>query len=407
MTAPQQRRTFVRTLASAALTASVPASLVRAQGADGKIRIGWAISKTGPFAGGAASAQLPNYRLWVDDVNKAGGITVGGTKRTLEVVEYDDRSQPEEAVRAIERLVNQDKVDFVLPPWGTGMNLAVAPAFHKGNFPMITPTCITDQMPQLVKRWNNMFSLLGTPSNYSDAIVALLTQMRTDGKIGNKVAMVNVTDQGGLELAGAARKSLKAAKFEIVVDSSYPISTQDMTPMIADAQRANPDAFLAFSYPPDTLGLTEAARVRGFNPKVFYVGVGSALPLYANKFGANAEGVMGPGGWNPNSDAIKAYIARHQALIGQPPEQWVSVLCYSGLQALAQSIEKVGKLDRAAIIQVLGSSTFDTVAGPLKFDNHILAGGWAVGQWQGGTFSGIAPKQTGAKEPVAKPAWKA
>lgn len=406
MTAQASRRAIVRALGGAALAASVPASLVRAQTGD-RIKIGWAISKTGPFAGGAASAQLPNYRLWVDDVNKAGGIGVGGSKRLLEVVEYDDRSQPEEAVRAIERLVNQDKVDFVLPPWGTGMNLAAAPVIHKGGFPMIMPTCITDQMPQLVKRWNNMFSLLGTPSNYSDAIVALLTQMRSDGKIGNKVAMVNVTDQGGLELAAAARKSLKAAKFDIVVDSSYPISTQDMTPLIADAQRANPDAFLAFSYPPDTLGLTEAARVRGFNPKLFYVGVGSALPLYANKFGANAEGVMGPGGWNPNSEAIKAYIGRHQALIGQPPEQWVSVLCYSGLQALAQAIEKVGKLDRAAIVQALNSSTFDTVAGPLKFDNHILAGGWTVGQWQGGTFAAIAPKQAGAREPVAKPAWKA
>lgn len=407
MTARRQRRDFVRILGSAALAVSVPGAFVRAQGADSKIKIGWAISKTGPFAGGAASAQLPNYRLWVDDVNKAGGISVGGTKRLIEVIEYDDRSQPEEAVRAIERLVNQDKVDFLLPPWGTGMNLAVAPAFHKGNFPMITPTCITDQMPQLVKRWSNMFSLLGTPSSYSDAVVALLAQMRTEGRIGSKVAMVNVTDQGGLELAAAARKSLKAAKFEIVVDSSYPISTQDMTPLIADAQSASPDVFLAFSYPPDTLGLTEAARVRGFNPKVFYAGIGTALPLYVGKFGANAEGVMGPGGWNPASDAIKAYIARHTALIGQPPEQWVSVLCYSGLQALAQSIEKVGTLDRPAIIKTLGSTSFDSVAGALKFDNHFLAGGWKVGQWQGGTFSGIAPQQSGAKAPVAKPAWKA
>jgi len=401
------RRLFVRGLGATTLASAAPVSLVRAQGADTPIKIGWAISKSGPFAGGAASAQIPNYRLWVDDVNKAGGISVGGTKRRVETVEYDDRSQPEEAVRAIERLVTQDKVDFILPPWGTGMNLAVAPAFHKGNFPMIAPSCITDRLPELVKRWDNIFSLLGTASTYAEAIVSLMAQMRTEGKIGAKVAMVNVTDQFGLELANAGRKALKAAGFEIVVDSSYPISTQDMTPIIADAQRANPDSFLAFSYPPDTLGLTEAARVRSFNPKVFYAGVGTALPLYGAKFGASAEGVMGPGGWNPESEAIKAYIARHTALIGQPPEQWVSVLCYSGLQAMQQAIEKVGKLDRAAIVKTLGSSTFDTVAGPLKFDNHFLAGGWTVGQWQSGTFTAIAPSQKGAKQPVPKPAWKA
>lgn len=406
MTARTNRRGFVRTLGGAALVASAPAALVRAQGTDAKIRIGWAISKTGPFAGGAASAQLPNYRLWVDDVNKAGGIAVGGTKRPVEVVEYDDRSQPEEAVRAIERLVNQDKVDLLLPPWGTGMNLAVAPSFHKGGFPMITPSCITDRLPELVKRWDNLYSLLDTASSYAAAIVGVLVRMQQDGKLGNKVAMVNVTDQFGLELAGAARKALKAAKFDIVLDSSYPLSTQDMTPLIADAQRTNPDAFLAFSYPPDTLGLTDSARVRGFNPKVFYAGVGTALPVFAGKFGANAEGVMGPGGWHPSTDAIKAYAARHTALIGQPPEQWVSVLCYSGLQALAQAIEKVGRLDRPAIVKALGSNTFDTVAGPLKFENHVMAGGWTVGQWQGGTFSGVAPRQPGAKDVIAKPAWK-
>ncbi|SEF34925.1 amino acid ABC transporter substrate-binding protein [Variovorax sp. NFACC27] len=406
MNSHQHRRDFVRVLGSAALAASVPAALVRAQTSD-PIRIGYAISKTGPFAGGAASAQIPNYKLWVDDVNKAGGIAVGAGKRRVEVIEYDDRSQPEEAVRAIERLVNQDKVDFLLPPWGTGMNLAVAPTFHKGNFPMIMPSCITDRMPELVKRWDNMFSLLTTASSYSDAVVAVMSQMRAEGKIGSKVAMVNVTDQFGLELAAAARKSLKAAKFELVLDSSYPITSQDMTPLIADAQRTNPDIFLGFSYPPDTLGLTESARVRGFNPKVFYAGVGTALPLYAQKFGANTEGVMGPGGWNPDTEALKAYAARHTALAGQPPEQWVSALCYSGLQALQQAIEKVGKIDRPAIVKTLGSMTFDTVAGPLKFDNHILAGGWTVGQWQGGTFFGIAPKQKGAKAPVAKPAWKA
>jgi branched-chain amino acid transport system substrate-binding protein len=400
------RRDFVRVLGGAALAASVPTAFVRAQGADSTIKVGWSISKTGPFAGGAASAQIPNYRLWVDDVNKAGGISVGGAKRRIEVVEYDDRSQPEEAVRAIERLVNQDKVDFLLPPWGTGMNLAVAPAFHKGSFPMIMPSCITDKMPELVKRWDNMFSLLGTASSYSDAIVAVMSQMRSEGKIGSKVAMVNVTDQFGLELAAAARKSLKAGKFEIVLDSSYPITTQDMTPMIADAQRTNPDVFLGFSYPPDTIGLTDSARVRGFNPKLFYAGVGTALPLYLGKFGANVEGVMGPGGWNPDTEAIKAYIARHTALNGQPPEEWVSLLCYSGLQALQQAIEKVGKIDRPAIVKTLGSNTFDTVFGPMKFDNHFLVGGWQVGQWQSGTFAGIAPQQKGTRTPIAKPAWK-
>ena len=403
----QNRRSFVGALGSTAAAMSMP-WMAQAQTSAPTIRIGWAISKTGAFSGGAASAQLPNYRLWVSDVNKAGGISVGGIKRLVEVVEYDDRSQPEEAVRAVERLISQDKVDFLLPPWGTGMNMAVAPAFKKGDFPMIAPSFISDRMPELVKRWDNIFSLLSPASVYAEGIVAVLADQRQRGLIGNKVAMVNVTDQFGLELAAAARKALKSGNFELVVTNAYPISTQDLTPLIADVQRSNPDVFLAFSYPPDTLGLTEAARVRNFNPKIFYAGVGTALPVFAGKFGANTEGVMGPGGWNPGSDAIKAYTDRYKALNGGTPEQWVSVLCYSGLQALQQAIEKVGSLDRRAVVNALAAGTFDTVSGPLSFDNHILRNGWQVGQWQGGVFRGVAPtRQPGAAPVIQKPSWKA
>ena len=68
---------------------------------------------------------IPNYDLWVKEVNAAGGIKLGDKRVPIEVVQYDDRSNAEEAVRALERLINQDKVDFILSPFGTGLNLAV------------------------------------------------------------------------------------------------------------------------------------------------------------------------------------------------------------------------------------------------------------------------------------------
>ncbi|MCX7297853.1 MAG: ABC transporter substrate-binding protein, partial [Hyphomicrobiales bacterium] len=72
--------------------------------AQDTIKIGWAISKTGPFAAGAAVTTLPNYQVWVKDVNDAGGINVGGKKMKVEVIEYDDRSNSEEMIKAVERL---------------------------------------------------------------------------------------------------------------------------------------------------------------------------------------------------------------------------------------------------------------------------------------------------------------
>ena len=120
----------MRITVSAALStlavAAAAVSLAGAAQAQDTIKIGWAISKTGPFAPGAGITTLPNYQVWVKDVNDAGGINVGGKKMKIEVIEYDDRSNSEEMIMAVERLATQDKVDFILPPWSTGMNLAAA-----------------------------------------------------------------------------------------------------------------------------------------------------------------------------------------------------------------------------------------------------------------------------------------
>src|SRR2546426_1054603 len=101
------------------------------------VRIGYAISLSGPNAQGAAITALSGYKLWVDDVNKKGGLKVQGFDKPIpiEVVEYDDTSNAENAVLLVERLMTQDKVDFVLPPWRTGFNLALAPVFPRNGYP--------------------------------------------------------------------------------------------------------------------------------------------------------------------------------------------------------------------------------------------------------------------------------
>src|SRR5436190_24377272 len=108
----------LRLLAAAAVTLALalPAS------AQDKVKIGYAISKTGPNAGGASITQIPNYEMWVKDVNAKGGLMIGGKRVPVEVIEVDDRSNSEEAVRGVERLITQDKVDLMFPPWGTGLN---------------------------------------------------------------------------------------------------------------------------------------------------------------------------------------------------------------------------------------------------------------------------------------------
>lgn len=400
------RRKVVGTLGAAGAAAALATpTWVRAQRTS--IKVGWAISMTGPFAGGAATTQWPNYLLWIKDVNDAGGLTVDGRRLRLEHVVYDDRSQSEETLRAVQRLIDQDRVDILLPPWGTGLNLAVAPTFARGGYPMIAGSMVSDRIPEIVSRWPNVFALLNTSRTYSEAFVALLSQARAAGQINDRVAVANVTDHFGLELANAARRALREANFNVVHDASYPLGATDLTPVIRAAQRANPDVFMALSYPPDTMALTEAARLHSFNPKVFYTAVGTAFPGFRQRFGDNAIGVMGSGGWNPDNDAFRAYIQRHIAMHQREPERWSSSLVYAGLQALGQAIERVG-LNNAEIVTHLRSNAYDTIVGRLEFENNIRKGGWFVGQWQDGDFLGVAPSQPGARRLILpKPAWRA
>lgn len=394
------RRAALGSLGAAAIVS-------RAHAQSGPVRIGWSISKTGPNAGGASITTLPNYQLWVRTVNEAGGLRMpGGARRLIEVVEYDDRSLSEEAVRNVDRLINQDRVDFVLPPWGTGLNLAVGAVLNRGGHPHLAVTSVTERIPELVRRWPNAFFFLGRSSAASEALVTTLQGLQRGNGLGNSVALVSVQDQFGIELVNAGRAALTRGGFRLVMDRQYPLGQQDLAPLIAEAARANPDIFIAFSYPPDTLAITEQARIANFNPKVFYTAVGTAFPLFRQRFAANAEGVLGIGGVDPTSPRIRSYVARHTEVVGRPPDGWASPVTYASLEVLEQAVAQVGT-DRAAVIRAIGAGSFDTIIGSIKMeDNQRIPQPW-VGQWQGADFAAVGG--AGPLQPVQFPKapWRA
>jgi branched-chain amino acid transport system substrate-binding protein len=401
------RSLFAGTLACAILTLGLGEAVTAQEPTS--IKVGYAISKTGPNAGGANITQIPNYQLWVKEVNDKGGLMLKsiGKRVPIEVTEYDDRSNSEEAVRAVERLITQDKVDLLFPPWGTGLNLAVGPVFNKYGYPQLAFSAVTDRAPELAKRWPNSFWLLGTSKQYVDALVALLSQMRKDGKINDNIAMVSIADGFGIDLSKAAREGFEAAKFKLAYDKSYPIGTQDLSPLLGEAQRSGADTFVAFSYPPDTMALTEQAKIATFAPKVMFLGVGVGFPLYPQRFANNVEGIMSLGGWQPDNKATADYRTKHKAMHNRDPDYWGSQVGYASLQMLEQAIERVGKIDREAIIKELQTGTFDTVIGKVKLENNIPVNAFPlIGQWQKGFFTGVAPSGPGmAAVIVPKPAW--
>ncbi len=398
------KRYFKKVLAF--LVVMVSLSLAGSALATDTIKIGASAAKTGPLAGGTAVTHWPNIKLWVHEVNARGGLQLKDGKAKIELVEYDDRTSPGEAIKNIQRMATQDKVEFIIAPYGTGLNLATAPIFAKHGYPQLATTAITDKIPELTKRYSNIFFLLGDTSSLAKDVVKILTKMKNDGLIGNRVAMVNVADAFGIELANAARPLFKEAGFEIVYDKSYPLGSQDLSPVIRGAKASNPDAFVAWSYPGDTFGLTEQAKIEGLDVKAHYSAVATAFPAFGKKFGKNAEGILGAGGINPDTPEMQAYIKAHKAVTGKEPDYWASPVTYAALEILEKAIESVGSTDRKAVTEYIKTHTFDTVIGPVKFVRQNNEEFWTVGQWQNGKFYGVSSTgRPGAKPVKAKPAW--
>jgi branched-chain amino acid transport system substrate-binding protein len=406
----EERNVERRTALKAAIAATFAGTLVALAGgaahAADPIKIGAVAPKTGPLAAGAAVTHWPNIQLWAHQVNARGGLRMkDGTRRKVEIIEIDDRTNPGETIKAVQRLATQDKADFILAPYSTGLNLAAAPIFAKYGYPQITSTSITDKTAELTKRYPSIFFALGTTTALANSVAEIIAKLRAEGKIGNRVAMVNVADAFGIELAETARPIFKGAGLEIVYDKSYPLGTQDLSPIVKGAKATNPDAFVAWSYPPDTFGLTAQAKIEGLNVKAFYTAVATAFPVYAAKFGPSVQGVLGAGGVNPDTPEMKAYYAEHKKVTGKDADYWASPVMYATLQVLEQSIEAVG-LDRKAVTDHVNKSTFKTVMGPWKFTNQSIHDFWTVGQWQNGVFYGVSSTGLpGAKPVITKTGW--
>ena len=168
------------------------------------VKVGVVGAKTGPLAPGAAVTHFPPWRLWAHEVNQAGGLKLKDGQRKVELIEYDDRTQPPEAIKAVERLATIDKVDWIAGLYGTGFNVAAVPTFAKLGYPQIPVACVTELGPQLVKKYPLLFFGNGTLTHYARPI-DVLKNFRDAGQIGNKVAMVNVADEYGIEISNISK----------------------------------------------------------------------------------------------------------------------------------------------------------------------------------------------------------
>ena len=366
------------------------------------VRIGYAIARTGPWTGGAQVSQEPNYVLWAEQQNAAGGLDVKGVKRPIELISSDDRSDVETCVRSYEKLMGSDKVDLILPPWGTNANFAVATLANRMGYPLLAPTALSRKLVEM--KLPHFFLVLQQP----DRMVGALADMLVANGV-KTLAVIYVDDLFGLENYAALKLALKSTSIQVVEEKSYPGDIKDLSPVLRAIKDKNPDAFVGLSYPPDTILASKQSKEIGFNPKFYYASVGTAFQLYRNVMSpAGAEGVLGMGSWNGKSSAgARAYFDAHSKKFGKEPDRWASGHCWASLEIMQAAVAKVG-LDRKAIRDYVAGNTHKTIVGDVKFtgsENTATPG--TVGQWQNGEFEVVWPAQVAtAKLNPNKPAWK-
>jgi branched-chain amino acid transport system substrate-binding protein len=395
----QTKRTLLKGTAAAVGAATFAPHLLAAQA---PVRVGYAIARTGPWAGGAQVSQEPNFLMWAEQQNAAGGLNVKGVRRPIELVSSDDRSDLETCVRSYEKLMGSDKVDLILPPWGSNANFAVAPLCNRYGYPMLAPTALSRKLVDM--RLPYFFSLLQQPDKMMGALVDMLVANHV-----KTVAIIYMDDLFGLENFAALNLALKGTSIQVVERKGYPLGVKDLSPVLRGIKDLNPDAFIGITYPPDTILASKQSKEIGFNPKFFYASVGTAFQLYKNVMTPEgAEGVMGMGSWNSKtSAAAKAYFDAHTKKYGgKEPDRWASGHCWAGLEILTAAVGKVG-LDRKAIRDYVAKNEHDTIIGKVHFEGSEISVPGTVGQWQHGEFEIVWPqKMATAKLNPHKPAWK-
>jgi branched-chain amino acid transport system substrate-binding protein len=371
-----------------------------------EIVIGNPIALSGPNNAGASLSQIPSYDLWVEDVNAAGGIFVEefDTSLPVRIERVDDTSDTGTAVQLTQQMLADENIDFIFPPWGTAFNFAIAPVISDAQTPVMGCTVGAKDIVENPGQFPYFYTMLNQYDHQGAALVELLQDLGV-----TTVAIIHHDDLFGIDFNDFMVPALEEAGIEIVFQETYPPLTEDLSQTLRGAQAADPDAFLAFSYPEETFLMTGQAMEIGFNPDLFMAAVGVAFPPYRDNFGPAAEGVVGTGAWNPNVDTEDAqgFFDRHVAMHGVEPDRWASAACYATGQVLQQAIEAAGTLDPVAVKEAMDTTEFTTILGTFQFEdnrNPVYPG--QIGQWQNGEFEIVSPTDARTAEPIfPKPAW--
>jgi branched-chain amino acid transport system substrate-binding protein len=372
-----------------------------AQKKKDKIVVGLSRPLSGPMAQIGDSAFRPVYETFVAEVNAQGGIFVKeyNKKLPIELKVYDDKSDPGTMTRLTEKLILEDKVDFLWPACGTAFLFAQAPIANKYNYILLTAeggaTSITPMLPSLPY----LFISLSFSDWYQIPVLADILAEK-----GAKSAyIISMADLFGIEYSGVSSIELPKKGINIVGVKSIPPDIKDLSPILKEAQATKADALLVLAYPDQVILATKQCMELGYNPKAFLGGPGVNFGFYHVIFGPAAEGVLGFAIANRKT-SLEAKALFDKLYKGRPEQLndwWGHPLYWGAYEFWKQAIEKAGTLNQKKIRDIMASETFNTFLGPTSFKGGLMAKEshtGEIGQWQKGMFEIVG----GGKWPATK-----
>jgi branched-chain amino acid transport system substrate-binding protein len=339
------------------------------------IKIGYSMSLTGGLAPNGRSALLAQ-RIWEEDTNAKGGML----GRPVKLIYYDDKSSPGEIPSLYTKLLDVDRVDLIIGPYGTALTAPAMPIViqRKKTFVGFLALAVNSAF-----NYPNYFVMI--PSG-PDAKAAF-TRGFFDAALAQKpkpqtVAIVAADQEFSRNAADGARENVQQAGLRLVYERTYPPATVDFAPVVRAMAAANPDLAVICSYPPDSVGIVRAVNELRFKPKA--IG-GAMVGLQATAIKAQLGSLLNgfinyelllpvPKMQFPGlTDLISRYQARAAAEGVDPLGHYMPPWAYAQLQVLQQAVEATKTLDDAKLGDHIRAHSFRTVVGDVRFG--------AQGEW--------------------------
>jgi branched-chain amino acid transport system substrate-binding protein len=369
-------RRLTRRMAGTVVAAvAVLALLPQARAAD-PITIGFGMALTGGLAGVGKSALL-GMQIWEADTNAKGGIM----GRPVKLIYYDDQSNPPTVPGIYTKLLDVDKVDFIVSGYATNMVVPAIPVAIQKNRLFLGLFALAANSEFHYPKYFSMLPAGPDPKHafaqpFFDVVMAQNPKPKT-------IAIVAADAEYAKNASEGARDISKKLGLKIVYDKTYPPSTTDYTPIVRSIQATSPDAIFVASYPPDSVGMVRAASEIGLKTKAFGGGmVGLQITPIKQQLGPLLNGILDYDWWIPAPtmqfpgimDLMQKYQAKAPSEGVDPLGWYISPFAYANLQVLQQAIEGTKSLDQDKLGDYIRSNSFKTVVGDIKYGKD---GEWA------------------------------